>query len=200
MFVAGLALGSHTSPLLSICRQKVDNFTRIANDIVNVTIVPVQTLRIILCCPRGCSCIFSHRANCEICNQSPLPENFFYFMPLRDKLQRLVDSDLARLLQYDRFRKPPLLNHMDDFLDSEACRNIRAMAKPNHFVIFVEVVIDGALVFNKGMAKMEPVTVSILSLPEPLRHMLHVGMFVTLLQKGGLRCAFDLMVSEFSFL
>jgi hypothetical protein len=165
MFAAGMAVGERESPFLAVCRQKVDNFTRIANDIVTATIPPVKTLKL-FCCPNGCSTMHSHGDACPVCHEEIASKHQFFFMPLRDKLKRLIDSDLSRLVLYDQYRKPPNPNHVDDFLDSDACKNIQAMAKPNHFVIFVEVVIDGALVFNKGMAKMEPVTVSILSLPE----------------------------------
>jgi hypothetical protein len=50
------------------------------------------------------------------------------------------------------------------------------------------------------MAKMEPVTVSILSLPEPLRHVMHIGIHVTVLQTGGLRAIYELVASEFCYL
>jgi hypothetical protein len=199
MFAAGMAVGCGPSPFLAICQQKVDCFTTTANDIINATIPPVKTFKL-FCCPKDCATVTSCCRPCPVCRGEISSRHQFFYMPLRDKLKRLIDSDLSRLVMYDHNRKPPNPNHVDDFLDSEACRNIRAMAKPNHFVIFVEVVIDGALVFNKGMAKMEPVTVSILSLPEPLRHVMHIGIHVTVLQTGGLRAVYDLMASEFCYL
>jgi hypothetical protein len=199
MFAAGMAVGCRPSPFLAICQLRVDSFTRTANDIINATIPPVKTLKL-FCCPKGCATTTSHCSACPVCRGEISFRHQFFFMPLRDKLKRLIDSDLSRLLMYDRNRKAPNPNRVDDFLDSDACRKIRAMAKPNHFVIFVEVVIDGALVFNKGMAKMEPVTLSILSLPEPLRHVMHVGIHVIALQTGGLRAVYDLIASEFSYL
>jgi hypothetical protein len=199
MFAAGMAVGSRDFRFLAVCQQKVDNFTRTANDIVNAVVPPVKTLKL-FCCPKGCSTVNSRDRLCPVCGEAILSKHQFFYMPLRDKLKRLIDCDLSRLLMYDQHRKPPHPNHVDDFLDSDACRNIKAMARPNHVVIFVELVIDGALIFNKGMAKMEPVTVSILSLPEPLRHVMHVGIHVTVLQTGGLRAIYELMASEMCYL
>jgi hypothetical protein len=46
MFAAGMAVGAHAFPFLAVCQQKVDNFTRTANDIVNATIPPFRTLKL----------------------------------------------------------------------------------------------------------------------------------------------------------
>jgi hypothetical protein len=63
MFVAGMAVGAHAFPFLAVCQQKVDNFTRTANDIVNATIPPFRTLKL-SCCPSGCSTMHSHGRAC----------------------------------------------------------------------------------------------------------------------------------------
>jgi hypothetical protein len=43
MSAAGMAVGAHSFPFLAVCQQKVDKFTRTANDIVNP---PVRTLKL----------------------------------------------------------------------------------------------------------------------------------------------------------
>jgi hypothetical protein len=87
-------------PFLAVCQQKVDNFTRTANDIVNATIPPVRTLKL-FCCPSGCSTMHSHDGACLVCLEKIASKHQFFFMPLRDKLKRLIDSDLSCLVVYD---------------------------------------------------------------------------------------------------
>jgi hypothetical protein len=81
MFAAGMAVGAHAFPFLAVCQQKVDNFTRTANDIVNATIPPVRTLKL-FCCPSGCSTMHSHGGACPVCQEKIASKHQFFFMPL----------------------------------------------------------------------------------------------------------------------
>jgi hypothetical protein len=56
-------------PISCRLQQKVDNFTRTANDIVNATIPPVRTLKL-NCFPSECSTLHSHGRACPCIDQA----------------------------------------------------------------------------------------------------------------------------------
>jgi hypothetical protein len=57
-------------PISCRLQQKVDNFTRTANDIVNATIPPVRTLKLYCCPSSGCSTLHSHGRACPCIDQA----------------------------------------------------------------------------------------------------------------------------------
>jgi hypothetical protein len=81
MFAAGMAVGSDDFPFLAVCQQKVDNFTRTANDIINAVVPPVKTSKL-FCCPKGCSTRISQGRPCPVCGEAILSKHQFFYMPL----------------------------------------------------------------------------------------------------------------------
>ena len=75
-------------------------------------------------CRKGCCAYIGNNVDLEICpycdNVNEISENdLVYYFPLRDRLRKLLVSDLKRFLTYSKIRRPPTEGFLEDIYDGE---------------------------------------------------------------------------------
>ena len=73
-------------------------------------------------CRKGCCAFIGDNVNdefCSICEKdNELLENeVIYYFPLRDRLIRLLRSDLKKFFTYPNIRRPPAIDFIEDIYD-----------------------------------------------------------------------------------
>jgi hypothetical protein len=197
--------------LMTLVRLEQTTFIRQVDVIVNRVMAPIPTL-VIDACAKGCSYFVDNPENREIqkvCDKcgSPRymkigntisPKEKVYYFSVYDRLYRLLSGDFGKFIDYPDYRLKPNDDTYEDILDSECYRDIKAMVyreKPNSTLIGLVACIDKAILFDKSVKGIEPLTYFIANLPGPLRYLVHIGTHVASIS-SGLSCANDIFAAE----
>ena len=121
------------------------------------------------------------------CIHKKIPRQLLYYMPVRDRVAGLLNSDLKNMFYYNTFRKKTETDgYVEDVLDSPVYNKLRKEVPHGGIPIFIQICWDGALMFNAGKGEsMWPLCYSIMNLPPCLRNKVHVGMHVATFCKGS---------------
>ena len=147
----------------------------------------------IILCSKGCSAFvggnrFSVR--CSICNEITIDINintkYMYYLPLKDRLIKLLLSDLRNLFHYPELRNKGNEAFVEDVYDGSCWKTFdRVMDKrKGEKLIGLQWCWDGADAFTFSGKSFWPGCFSILNFPKDLRGKLHIGMHVTTLCAG----------------
>ena len=122
----------------------------------------------------------------KICRHPATPVRSVYYMPVEDRLRKLLRSDIRNLFKYPVYRhKSSGDGLVQDFFDSTTYLDFNAIAPDDGEMIYLQVCWDGADMFNHAGKSMWPLCYSILNLPPSLRDKVHVGMHVASFDDGS---------------
>ena len=112
---------------------------------------------------------------------------FFYYLPLKDRLIRLLCSDLKNLFYYPELRNRGHVDYVEDNFDGSNWKAFEAQMNPinNERLIGLQWCWDGADAFEFSGKTFWPGCISILNFPLDLRSKMHVGMHVISLCDGN---------------
>ena len=115
----------------------------------------------------------------------PFQRELFYF-PMRERLMKLLLSDLVNLFEYNKLRCKGSDDFWEDVYDGQTYKQFEAMmdVTKNEKLLALQYCWDGADAFNFSGKSFWPGCVSILNLPKDLRSKLHIGLFVVSLCDG----------------
>lgn len=112
------------------------------------------------------------------CNHDSIPWRTFFSLSVRDRIQKLLDSDLFPFFEYESLRhNTPQPNFIEDIYDSKTYLKMKSLLPPNGKLIFIQICWDGADMFNYSGKSMWPLCYSIMNLPPTLRDKPHVGKY-----------------------
>jgi hypothetical protein len=136
----------------------------------------------------------------KLCSHPQIPVRTFFYLSVRDRVEKLLNSDLRNLFYYEKFRyKSTTDDFVEDIYDSKVYKKMKSLIPPQGELIFlqvnskafinndtvlchvssisqrVQVCWDGADMFNYSGNSMWPLCYSIMSLPPSLRDKSHIG-------------------------
>ena len=157
--------------------------------------IPKCSVHRIDVCIKGCMAFVGDNlyANfCEECGKKrnllkPFQRELFYF-PIRERLTKLLTSDLKNLLEYPNRRSGRNNDFWDDVYDGQTYKRFEALMDPTkgERLLALQYCWDGADAFNFSGKSFWPGCVSILNFPKDLRSKLHIGLFVVSLCDGNI--------------
>jgi len=92
----------------------------------------------------------------------------------------MIEGDYVVTMDYPEHRPAPNKGFYDGILDAKAYLEIKADCKLLHpDATFIALVgcIDKAVIFEKSITGIEPFSYFVANLPEPLRHVIHLGIY-----------------------
>ena len=100
----------------------------------------------------------------------------FYYLSIRDRITKLLRSELKKLFMYETLRyKSTNDEFIEDIFDSDTYKHFKSIVPLNGELIFLQVCWDGADMFNYSGKSMWPLCYSIMNLPPSLRDKPHIG-------------------------
>ena len=109
-----------------------------------------------------------------------VPLECCFYLPVRDRITKLLNSDISNLFFYNKFRyKGRDENNVEDIFDWSAYKSFNNFIPSTSCLIFLQVCWDGASIFTFGTSNQEmwPLIYSIVNLPPSLRDKLHIGTY-----------------------
>jgi hypothetical protein len=149
----------------------------------------------IILCSKGCSAFVGakqYNSRCSTCFEITTDINintkYMYYLPLKDRLIKLLLSDLRNLFHYPELRSKGNEAFVEDTYDGSCWKSFdRVMDKgKGEKLIGLQWCWDGADAFTFSGKSFWPGCFSILNFPKDLRGKLHIGMHVTTLCAGTL--------------
>jgi hypothetical protein len=145
-------------------------------------------------CIKGCMAFVGENLYANLCDEcgkkrnllKPFQREMFYF-PLRERLTKLLTSDLKNLLEYPNRRSGQNNDFWDDVYDGLTYKRFEALMdrSKGERLLALQYCWDGADAFNFSGKSFWPGCVSILNFPKDLRSKLHIGLFVVSLCDGN---------------
>ncbi len=141
-------------------------------------------------CQAGCITycgVNEHATECGVCHLSKntIPPRFMFYLPIRDRIIRLLQSDIGKFMQYPKLRRPPRPGYMDDIYDGSCFKHFQSIMENDVELIALQVCWDGADLFNHSGKSVWPITWSIMNFPPELRDKLHVGLHCASFDDGS---------------
>ena len=144
-------------------------------------------------CINGCIAFVGNNALvklCPICNtnrdlKNPFQNEIYYF-PIKERLLKLLESDLSKLLSYSTLRNKGNNAFFQDIYDGKTWKRFESEMLPNinEKLLGLQWCWDGADAFEFSGKSFWPSCLSILNLPLDLRSKAHIGMHVVSLCTG----------------
>jgi hypothetical protein len=83
-----------------------------------------------------------------ICKHPRIGCRDLYYNTIRDRLMKLRDSDVGRLFDYPKDRRPPENGYVDDVFDGTAWKSLEGLLEDDEELIGIQMCTDGADMFN----------------------------------------------------
>jgi hypothetical protein len=149
-------------------------------------------------CTEGCITFagkYSKALQCGKCQKVKKDEYQYFYLPLADRIQRLIISPLlTKLFHYDEYRCIKD-GYVTDIYDGSVWRKFQEKLGHGEKLIGLEVSWDGARPFSKESESFWPIFYSILNFPPVLRGKIHFGLHLLTLDNGD-HAVWDAVVSE----
>jgi hypothetical protein len=86
-------------------------------------------------CGRGC-----YQAGIKLCQHAKISARVFYYLPIRDRLLKLLNSDLKNMFQYEKYRyKSTNEEFVEDIFDSTTYKTFKDLIPLDYSLIFLQV-------------------------------------------------------------
>ena len=139
-------------------------------------------------CKKGCSVFKKKSYKCKICrgvkfkfcskrcvrnqkmlcNHLRVPSEYCFYLSVRDRIKKLLNSDLRNLFFYDKYRyKSSNESYVEDIFDGSVYKSFKNFIPVECNLIFLQVCWDGASMFTFGKSNQEmwPLIYSIVNFP-----------------------------------
>ena len=117
-------------------------------------------------------------------NVKSIDQKYIFYLPLKDRLFKLLISDLSNLFLYPELRNVGSADYIQDTYDGSNWKSFDDLMNFNEKLIGLQWCWDGADSFSFSGKSFWPGCISILNFPLDLRSKLHVGMHVISLCEG----------------
>jgi hypothetical protein len=78
----------------------------------------------------------------KVCQHTQTPVRSFYYMPMRDRIEKLLNSDLNNMFLYEKYRyKSNKEGYVEDIYESKTYLKMKGMIPPDSRLIFLQVTI-----------------------------------------------------------
>ena len=140
-------------------------------------------------CIKGCYSFVGQYQNaneCPVCSHSRvlIDIRFLYYFPLRERLTKLLHSDLLNLFYYPDFKNKSNPLYWEDVYDGETFKWFKDQMHENAYLIVLQWCWDGADAFNFSGKSFWPSTVAILNFPIDARKKMNLGLHLVTLCDG----------------
>ena len=123
-----------------------------------------------------------------------------YYFSVKERLQRLIESDIGFFLQNPTLRREPIDGYIEDILDGTAWKDIKSLCHYDEILIGIFICWDGVEINNiKNCDSFWPLSYWILNFPVELRYKQYLGLHIALLDLGYY-ASLDLFFDEMLYL
>lgn len=174
------------------CKLNVKScLTPVHHVLINSIVTELPVFETLTCPTAGACTVHVGEPNCSFCGEEFPPyaprrgtllsasRPSVVYLPIRDRLQRLLNSDLRALFDYADTRSGGNLRTNGDLLsdvfDGSAYKDIMRMVPIGSTLIPLVFSSDGYNMFDTNQKSLWPLSYFILSLPPKLRHLMHIG-------------------------
>ena len=110
---------------------------------------------------------------------------YCHYLPIRDRITKIIKSEIGLFLQYPVLRRAPVHGYLDDIYDGSNFKYFNSLMLPGEVLIAIQICWDGADLYNHSGKSIWPVTWSLLNFPPELRDKLHLGMHCASFDDGS---------------
>jgi len=76
----------------------------------------------------------------KVCNHTQSPIRSFYYMPIRDRIEKLLSGDLKNMFLYEKYRyKSSRGEYCEDIYESKTYVKMKSLIPPDCRLIFLQV-------------------------------------------------------------
>ena len=178
------------------------NLMRFITKAVSDLCKPLSVMEITVC-KNGCMLLFPEIdkiiTDCQKCGELRSSETPLFYLPVAERITRLLRSDFKAFFNYPEMRRKPLPGVIEDILDGSAWKSIKSQIPHGQHLIGIYICWDGADLFDNHGISFWPLTYFIVNLPLQYRYKFHVGMHIAYIDSGS-NAALELFIDEMEYL